>query len=58
MLSSIAAAPSSVPGILMNRLFTLARWYSAVASATVLAASCASRGDTSKDTQPSDPPLA
>ena len=54
--SSIAGRPSLVPGILMKRLGSaaLARCRS-LAAARVLAVSCASSGDTSRDTHPSTP---
>ena len=53
--SSMAGKPSGVPGILMNRFGRSARANSSFAWASVLAVSCASSGDTSRDTQPSRP---
>jgi hypothetical protein len=49
----IAGSPSTVAGILMNRLGRSTSHHSALASATVRAVSCAIRGSTSMDTRPS-----
>ena len=54
----IAGSPSSVAGILMNRLGRSTIHHSARASAMVFAVSRASRGSTSRDTRPSTPPVA
>ena len=53
--SSMAGRPSLVPGILMRKLGRPARAWSALAAARVPAVSRASRGETSRDTQPSTP---
>ncbi len=50
-----AGAPSFVPGILMNTFGLAARTNRSLASRSVLAVSCASRGETSSDTRPSTP---
>ena len=54
----IAGSPARVAGILMNRLGLSTIHYSALASATVLRVSPASRGSTSSETRPSSPPVA
>src|SRR5665213_106040 len=51
--SSMAGRPSLVPGILMKRLGRSARACRVLAAARVAAVLRASRGETSKDTQPS-----
>ena len=53
--SSMAGRPSLVPGILMKRLGRSARAWRALAAARVPAVLRASKGETSKDTQPSTP---
>ena len=54
----IAGRPSTVAGILMNRLGRSTSHHSARASATVLSVSLARRGSTSIDTRPSTVPVA
>ena len=54
-VSVIAGMPSRVAGILMNRLGRSTSHHSALASATVVGVSWASRGSTSIDTRPSTP---
>jgi hypothetical protein len=49
----IAGSPSTVAGILMSTLGRSTAAARALASSTVLAVSCASRGSTSMDTRPS-----
>jgi hypothetical protein len=53
--SPIAGRPSLVPGILINKFGRAARVWRSLAAASVLAMSCASNGETYKDTQPSTP---
>ena len=55
MASSIAARPSGVPGILMNRFGRAALPDRSTAAARVLSGSRARRGETSSDTHPSIP---
>lgn len=54
----IAGSPSTVAGILMNRLGRSTIHHSARASAIVLSVSLARRGSTSMETRPSTPSVA
>ncbi len=56
--ASIAGTPSFVAGILMSTFLRPTSWNSLAACATVSSVSRARSGDTSRDTNPSAPPVA